>query len=548
MSIISAGDTGGLDLPEISNSLRFDGTNDYIEKVLSVSGSTTTFVDSIHIKRSDISTARRQSLMYKGNSGGTGNLYYVEFKTDDKLYIFFNSAGTYYFVSDSVFRDPSAWLHLVVAIDTTQAISSNRVKVYLNGSVLTSTSAVYPPQNHAIPSTSGNVNRFSLYSTFWFGGYAANYCCVDGYPTGVNQSNWESINFSALFAYTDPNGQWRSLSKTALQSVVNAGGAASFFLPFDGGSSTTTLGNDASSKGNNWTLTNMVRTGGVDDCWSYDTPTNNFATLNPLDSSGTNTVSAGNLTYITGATFNLNRSTFALTAGKWYWEVTGFSGIPGVGVSRTDVAVTNSGHTTANGWAYFGDTGNKWTNNSGAAYGAAFSGSDVIGIALDMDNGTLTFYKNNVSQGVAFSSGLLGNSVSPMLTSGLGASGGSFTFGQRPVASGQWYPDAGGYFRYAPPTGYKALSTKNLPGGAVTTSGTFTGNVAAEGPFVWLNGTPTAMTINGNAVTFGTHADKLANGFKLRTASTSYNNSGSNTYSVTSNAGAFKYNNAEGNP
>jgi hypothetical protein len=103
-------------------------------------------------------------------------------------------------------------------------------------------------------------------------------------------------------------------------------------------------------------------------------------------------------------------------------------------------------------------------------------------------------------------------------------------------------------FAYTAPSGFKALCTQNLPEGTITTSGTFTGNASADGPFVYLNGVPTAMTINSNAVTFATHADKLSNGFKLRTSSGSYNTAGSNTYSITTTGAKFKYARAQPNP
>ena len=103
-------------------------------------------------------------------------------------------------------------------------------------------------------------------------------------------------------------------------------------------------------------------------------------------------------------------------------------------------------------------------------------------------------------------------------------------------------------FTYTPPTGFVALNTYNLPAGTITTSGSFTGNINTDGPFVYLNGVPTAMTINGNAVTFGTNADKLSNGFKVRSSSSSYNASGSNTYSITTTGAKFKNANAQTNP
>ena len=101
---------------------------------------------------------------------------------------------------------------------------------------------------------------------------------------------------------------------------------------------------------------------------------------------------------------------------------------------------------------------------------------------------------------------------------------------------------------YSAPSGFVALNTYNLPAGSVTTSGSFTGNASTDGPFIYLNGVPAAMTINGNAVTFGTNADHLANGFKVRSSSASYNASGSNTYSITTTGAKFKYANAQTNP
>jgi hypothetical protein len=100
-------------------------------------------------------------------------------------------------------------------------------------------------------------------------------------------------------------------------------------------------------------------------------------------------------------------------------------------------------------------------------------------------------------------------------------------FGQRP-------------FAYAAPAGFKSLNTANLTSTTITTSGSYTGNGVADGPFVYLNGVPTAMTVGGNAVTFGTHADKLSNGFKIRTTSTTYNqNALVYNYTITSTGDPF---------
>jgi hypothetical protein len=137
-----------------------------------------------------------------------------------------------------------------------------------------------------------------------------------------------------------------------------------------------------------------------------------------------------------------------MSSGKWYWESVPNSGtgtLVGIGTS----AATLNGYpgSDAYGWSYY-QNGNKLTNNGTVAYGASFGAGDVLGVAFDADAGTLTFYKNGVSQGVAFS-GLTSGPYFPMV--GLaGALTISTNFGQRP-------------FAYTAPSGYKALCTQNLP-------------------------------------------------------------------------------------
>jgi hypothetical protein len=173
----------------------------------------------------------------------------------------------------------------------------------------------------------------------------------------------------------------------------------------------------------------------------------------------------------------------------------------------------------------------------------------VISVAFDADAGKIWFAKNGTWQAsgdpaagtnAAFSS-ITSGDYFPYISNQTTANNdhaGYVNFGQRP-------------FSYTPPTGFKALNTANLASTAVSTSGTFTGNASADGPFVWTNGNPATLTINGNAVTFGTHADKTAGGFKLRSSSSSYNASGSNTWTATAGkrfVQVKKPNNAQVNP
>lgn len=234
-----------------------------------------------------------------------------------------------------------------------------------------------------------------------------------------------------------------------------------------------------------------VAAGGYKDSWNpfgisltagtaydsmLDVPTNtsntnaNFPTLNrtvPQDSGYTTTTSAANLdvsiTYVSGA----NMVTVPVTmqtgsSGKWYWEVTATStqpsgGSTGVGIStmRSNPAAVNL---PANSYIYVGSDGSK-TSYTGtavnAAYGASYTTNNVIGVALDIDAGTLTFYKNNTSQGVAFT-GLAATNYFPIVSSnGTGTRSYSINCGQRP-------------FSYTPPSGFKSLNTFNLPDPAIT--------------------------------------------------------------------------------
>lgn len=256
---------------------------------------------------------------------------------------------------------------------------------------------------------------------------------------------------------------------------------------------------EAGSYGLNPLTCNVISvTPGVTYDSMVDTPTNNYATLNPI------IASAANISYAalrSGTTaVQATEDAAAFTNSGAYWEVTA----AGSAVTAGLISGTGTTNTTT-------VTANK-----------------VFGFRLV--SGALSYINiTDAGSWTSITTGLTGQQFPYGVTQAA-----DWNFGQRPfigTASGQ------------------ALCTANLPNGTVTTSGSFTGTLAADGPFVWLNGCPTAMTINGNAVTFGTHADKTAGGFKLRTASASYNNTGSNTYSVSTNAGRFNIpQTAQGNP
>jgi len=280
----------------------------------------------------------------------------------------------------------------------------------------------------------------------------------------------------------------------------------------------------------------------VDSPTNYGTDTGvgaevrgNYCTWSPLDLVST-TLANGNLQASGANDFGGVTGTIGVSSGKWYWEVFVGSAQDVVGIWPISSKINAYPGYTSTSYGYYGVTGNKYNNAAPVAYGAAFTSGDIIGVALNLDVGTLTFYKNGASQGTAFSS--LTGGFRPAVRAGnpsTPSTGTHLNAGQRA-------------FAYTAPSGFKALNTQNLPEGTITTSGSFTGNANADGPVVYLNGVPTAMTINSNAVTFATHADKLSNGFKLRTSSTSYNTAGSNTYLITTTGSKFKFARAQTNP
>jgi hypothetical protein len=271
----------------------------------------------------------------------------------------------------------------------------------------------------------------------------------DGYLAEVNFIDGQALAPSSFGSFS-PYNQWLP------KKYAGTYGTNGFYLPFTNNASAATLGNDFSGNSNNWTTNNIsVTTGSTYDS-TTDVPTltsataANFATLNPLDKGTSVAVSNGNLTPSIGsAAWQTIRATMAFpTTGKWYVEALlgGSSGNGMVGIGKAAATLANYAGADANGWSYNAGNGQKFNNATGAAYGATYAPNDIIGVAFDADAGTLTFYKNNASQGVAYSS--LTNGPYFLMPS-VNVSEWAINFGQRP-------------FTYTPPSGYVALNTFNL--------------------------------------------------------------------------------------
>jgi hypothetical protein len=414
--------------------------------------------------------------------------------------------------STAVFRDPSAWMHVVVSSSGT----------YVNGASVGSGTSI-------TPSAIGSGCDL----------YLADAHFIDG-------QNLDATSFGEF----DTNGIWQPKAYTG---TYNTNG---FHLTFSDNSTAASLGDDSSGNGNNWTVNNISAAAGAGNDSLVDVPTNgtetdsglgaevrgNYCTWSPVDNYGT-TLSDGNLHAVSSTTTGIPHiacGSIGVSSGKWYWEVTLISGTNAmIGICDLGVSLNLRAYSQAGGlYVYqstgglYGELGGTFTNSP---YTTLFSLNDVVGVALDMDNGNVEFYKNGVALGTANTSSLLGKTIAPALTNGGASVTDVANFGQRP-------------FAYTAPSGFKALCTANLPSTTITTSGSYTGNGVADGPFVFLNGVPTAMTIGGNSVTFGTDADKLSNGFKIRTTSTTFNqNASTYNYSITSTGDPFKTARAQAN-
>ena len=236
---------------------------------------------------------------------------------------------------------------------------------------------------------------------------------------------------------------------------------------------------DASGNKNNWIPNNINSNAESETTYDLmkDTPSlvdenaANFAVLNPLRQVGGATITNGNLTLSGSDDYTFG--TIALpSSGKFYYEMT--CGTVGstvaVGVADSD-AVIAAGDLSAD-FRLYASNGNKYTTTGALAYGATYTTGDVIGVACDMTNNTISFYKNNVSQGNAFTDLADTTRWIPYLGSFNATGGGSINFGQRP-------------FAYTPPTGFLKFNTFNLPDSTIEKGDdyfntvTFSGNGSA---------------------------------------------------------------------
>ena len=474
MTILSTfGGASGVDTGDIPASLRFrgDSVNCNLTRT-PTAGNLRKWTISGWVKRSAL-TANFPSLFSATLNASFNDSFY--FDNTDALVWSYSNTGTA-LASSAKYRDPTAFLHVVAVWDTDNATASNRARIYVNGVELTS----FTTDNRAsIANRDSTWNQAvvnyvggSSNSALAMRGYMARFCFVEG--QALTPSSFGYLN-------TEIN-EWVSKSQAAVKAVVDAGGTNSFMLDFDDGTSLTTLGYDKSSKGNNWTLNNFSLTAGTSYDRMLDVPGNSFATIGALSGfSASNTLSDGNLKHSSASVVQWTKTHQAMTTGKWYWEMlatTQANSYPASGLWRDSAPYAGAfvGN-NANGVGYFPNDGKVWNNNTGGSVLATFATNDVIGFAFDADSGKFYVSKNGTWLGSADPvagtnpalSGLTQGDWCPVVSNNAaGATVANMLFGQAPLHASATYDSAsGGYFRYTPPSGYKALCQRNMPDPAI---------------------------------------------------------------------------------
>ena len=528
ITIVGGGNPSGPTFP-VQRSVRLrSSASAYFNRTPAAAGNRKTWTYSVWLKRGNLATGALQNLL-AGVFGSNNDRLIFESATTC-LTMYGDDGIAAELRTTQVFRDPSAWYHIVLASDTTQATASNRWKLYVNGVQVTSFStANYPALNRDGGINNNTVQRIGAQAqavSQFFDGYLAEINFIDGLQL-------TPTSFGSYNSY----GVWSPAKYTGTY------GTNGFYLNFQDNSAATatTIGKDSSGNGNNWTPNNISVTAGVTYDSMLDVPTltsannANFPVLNPLKSAAAPT--AGNLQVASPQVYG-SRATMAVSSGKWYWEVTATTttSFSTIGVLPATIPLTVDAASTSSSCSAYYVSGSKSLNGTFTAYGASWTTGDIIGVALDCDSNTIQFYKNNAAQGSFSLYTSTGTEVQPFVCDENNAgSVFNINFGQRP-------------FTYTPPSGFKSLNTYNIPaptipnGAAYMAATTYTGNGTTSTVTNTVNGTamqPDLVWVKSRSL--GTTNESyhfLVDSVRGLYAGAVYNYLNSNTTAYQNNSGA----------
>jgi len=464
----------------LNNSLRFRlSASAYLNRTPSQASNRTTYTWSAWVKRGSL--GNYFTLFGAGTTAPTYDV--IRFNSSDQLEFFTAGAASVDVVTTQVFRDPSAWYHIVVAVDTTQATAANRVMFYINGNQVTSfAAATYPTQNsvnsinNTVPHAVGATAVNSTFNTY-FDGYMADINFIDGQALAPY-----------YFGNNDANQVWKPIKYTGTY------GTNGFYLTFGNTTSTTTLGYDSSPNGNNWTTNNISLTAGTTYDAMTDVPTltsatvANYCVLNSLAGGGVSATDA-NLTLNQGSgAWTAISSTISVNSGKYYFEATASNPTAatpsGIGLTVTRQLGTGEYAGSFASGSYGAILNNtslsSYSNGSaGTAVAGTYTSANIMQCAVDLDAGKIWFGQNNnwigggnPSSGTTPTFTFTANTLLMPYFSSYSSSTYA-NFGQRP-------------FINTPPTGFVALNTYNLPtptilqGNKYMDATTYTGNGSTQ--------------------------------------------------------------------
>ena len=442
----------------------------FLTRTIATATSTKIGTFSCWVKRANLTDGR----MFSSWGSGTSQ-FWIIFQSDKISIADYDGSYNLQYVTNRLFRDTSAWYHILVAFDTTQGTSGDRVKLYVNGVQETSFSTSTAPSQNQVLNFSNSGEEFRI-------GKRDSEEYLDGLMSHIHFVDGTALT-PATFGETDStSGIWKPKASPSGITYGNNG----FFLKFENSGA---MGTDSSGESNTFTVSGTLTQ-------NTDTPTNNFTVLNAVNNgAAASTLTNGNLTYSLSNYSHNTRSTMALTAGKWYWEqkisdnntriglcTSGFRN--DLDTDSTDAIIGGAG----NGGLFLimSNSSTSWqlTNNNTSrsvttyTNAIASSANDILMGAVDVDAGKLWIGVN----GTWFNSGNPATAATPTLTftnngtdplqvyAGFGTDSarvvhynfGSGYFGTTAVASANADANGHGKMEYALPSGFYTICTKNI--------------------------------------------------------------------------------------
>jgi len=452
---------------QIQRSLRFNSSDSaYLSKTFSSSAtSSRKLTYSTWVKRAALDVGSVQHFGLSAAVSGSSRDA-IRF-SGDSIQVYFNEGASGIVTTNAVFRDLSAWYHIVISIDTTNSTPADRVIIYVNGS-RQSTSGTQPSQNYdftgfLVSGKQQNIGRNPA-PDYYVNAYLADVFLIDGQALTPSSFTEVSATTGQLIpkAYTGTfgtNGFWLKFSdNSALTSGSNVG-----------------VGKDYSGNANYFNTSGLSVTAGAGNDSLVDTPTSygtdtyvggevrgNYCTWNPLDQKNSNTFSNGNLDCVIAGAGEIF-GTQGVSSGKWYFEIVGtatadFLGRYAIIMGVCNLSVTQTSRSSAGSWLFYTYLGTKISNGVETSYGNQAALNAVVGVAVDLDNSKIWFSVNNTWQAsgdpaagtnAAFTN--VSGVISPVVFNGSSNSTNTFVLNTGSRA-----------FAYTAPSGFKALCDTNL--------------------------------------------------------------------------------------